>query len=90
MAISVISQPDNATLQTLGVNTWPIWQKEIATFPWFYDAQEVCYLIEGDVLVTPNHGEPVHIQAGDLVTFAQGLHYTWQILKPVKKHYQFN
>ncbi|MDY0136169.1 MAG: cupin domain-containing protein [Thiomicrospira sp.] len=90
MSISVISQADNETLQALGVSNWPIWQKQPATFPWFYEAQEVCYLLEGEVLVTPSNGVPIHIQAGDLVTFSQGLRCTWQIIKPLKKHYHLN
>ncbi len=47
------SLPDPAHLQSLGVMGWPTWGCEVSTFPWTYDAQETCLLLEGDVTVTP-------------------------------------
>ncbi|WP_028448567.1 cupin domain-containing protein [Chitinibacter tainanensis] len=73
----------------LGLDRWPIWEKGIATFPWTYDASETCYLLEGEVVVTPQGGEPVTISAGDLATFPAGMRCTWQITTPLRKHYQF-
>lgn len=32
--------------------------------------------VQGEVIVTPNGGEPVHIQAGDLCTFPAGMSCT--------------
>ncbi|QFS46190.1 hypothetical protein GXM_03670 [Nostoc sphaeroides CCNUC1] len=46
--------------------------------------------MEGDVLVTPDGGQPVQIGKGDLVTFPAGLFCTWEITKDVKKHYLFD
>jgi len=82
----------NATderLQELGVREWPIWTKEISEFPWSYDEPETCYFLEGDVLVTPDGGTPVKIGKGDLVTFPEGMSCTWDVRKPVRKHYIF-
>lgn len=89
MQIQVIRNPDAQRLNELGVYDWPIWEKETSTFPWTYDATETCYLLEGDVVVTPDGGEPVQIQAGDLVTFPAGMDCTWQIRAAVRKHYRF-
>ncbi|TVR01115.1 MAG: DUF861 domain-containing protein [Desulfovibrionales bacterium] len=87
--IQVIPNPDEAELARLGVRSWPIWSKEASEFPWSYDEREQCFLLEGEVDVTPDGGNPVRIQAGDLVTFPQGMSCHWRIIKDVRKHYQF-
>jgi len=87
--IKVVRNPDEATLDALGVHDWPIWTKEASIFPWTYVDEETCYFLEGAVTVTPNGGEPVEVGAGDLVTFPQGLSCTWSVSQPVKKHYTF-
>lgn len=76
-------------LAELGIREWPIWTKEISTFPWTYDETETCYFLEGDVVVTPDGGEPVAMGAGDLVTFPAGMSCSWEIRKAVRKHYKF-
>jgi uncharacterized cupin superfamily protein len=87
--IKVTSNPDPAHLQSLGVMGWPIWGCEVSTFPWTYDEQETCLLLEGDVTVTPDGGEPVRFGVGDLVVFDAGLSCTWEVHAPVSKHYRF-
>ncbi len=89
MQITLEHQPDEAKLREMGVFNWPIWSKEVSEFPWEYTAPETCYILEGEVTVTPEGGEPVHIQAGDLVTFPAGLRCTWKITRPIRKHYTF-
>lgn len=88
--IHVEHNPSQARLTELGVEKWGIWTKEVSTFQWHYDMQETCYFLEGEVIVTPHGGEPVSMGKGDLVTFADGLSCSWQILKDVKKFYSFN
>jgi uncharacterized cupin superfamily protein len=83
------SNPDTELLEKLGVFAWPIWSKEVSTFPWTYDSEETCYLLEGEVVVIPREGEPIHLKAGDLVTFPAGMSCTWQIRQAVRKHYVF-
>lgn len=87
--IHIEHRPSEVQLQELGVADWPIWEKEVSSFPWTYDSSETCYLLCGEVIVTPDDGEPVTIEAGDLVTFPAGMPCTWDIRKPVRKHYQF-
>jgi uncharacterized cupin superfamily protein len=87
--IEVDREPSDETLNQRGVFGWPIWTKEVSTFPWTYDSSETCYLLEGDVVVTPNEGEPTEIRKGDLVTFPAGMSCTWEIRSPVRKHYTF-
>jgi uncharacterized cupin superfamily protein len=86
--IKVETRPDDKRLQELQVLEWPIWTKGISEFPWFYDEEETCYFLEGDVIVTPEGGEPVAMGRGDLVTFPRGMSCTWKIRKDVKKHYR--
>lgn len=85
----LIERPSQDHLDNLGVLSWPIWTKEVSEFPWTYDEPETCYLLEGEVVVTPDGGEPVQIAKGDLVTFPAGMSCTWNILSNVRKHYQF-
>lgn len=81
-------KPSPAKLDVLGVDDWPIWEKEVSTFDWTYDDKETCYIIEGEVVVTPQGGEPVTLRKGDLVTFPAGLSCTWDIKSPIRKHYE--
>lgn len=86
----IVEKPDSAKLNALGVQQWPTWSKEVSTFPWDYSSQEVAYILEGEVTVTPkNGGEPVSFGAGDLVTFPAGLSCVWDVKKALRKHYQF-
>jgi len=86
--IQVEHNPNEARLKELDVLNWPVWTKEVSEFPWKYDVREVCYFLEGEVLVTPDAGEPVRMGKGDLVTFPAELSCGWKILKDVKKHYR--
>lgn len=87
--IKIERKPTAKRVELLAVKNWPIWEKEASEFPWHYDEEETCYFLEGDVLVTPEGGEPVQIGKGDLVTFPTGMSCTWKIRKPVRKHYRF-
>jgi len=87
--ITVEHAPSAARLKELGVNSWPTWSKEVSKFPWSYSEQEVAYVLEGEVVVTPNGGEPVSFGVGDLVTFPSGMSCTWEVKKPLRKHYRF-
>ena len=66
--IKVERKPNDERLDSQEVKSWPIWTKEKSEFPWTYDEKEVCYFLEGDVVVTPEGGEPVEVGVGDLVT----------------------
>jgi hypothetical protein len=86
--IKIERHPSENRLQALSVREWPIWTKEVSEFPWFYDEPETCYFLEGDVIVTPEGGEPVVVGRGDLVTFPAGMACTWKVRGAVRKHYQ--
>jgi uncharacterized cupin superfamily protein len=87
--ITVEHNPDPDRLDAMGVSSWPTWSKEVSSFPWTYSEQEVAYVLEGEVVVTPKDGEPVKFGKGDLVTFPAGMSCTWEVRQPLRKHYQF-
>ncbi len=76
-------------LKSRGVRNWPIWESPVRTFPWEYGDTELCYIIEGKVIVETEDGEKVEFGAGDFVKFPKGLKCTWKVLEPVRKHYNF-
>jgi len=80
-------RPAPGKLEVLGVYDWPIWRKEVSSFPWTYRQTEVCYFLRGRVIVTPDGGVPLEFSRGDLVTFPAGMSCTWEILADVEKHY---
>jgi len=83
-----IEKPSLDKLKSLNVFSWDIWTKEASSFDWEYDEKEVCFFLEGEVIVkTPD--ETVFFGKGDLVTFPKGLSCTWQVKKNVRKHYKF-
>lgn len=84
----LVEKPSVKKLGDLGVTHWPIWEKEVSSFDWSYEEQEICYFLEGEVTVKIPEGE-ISFGKGDLVTFPQGMQCVWNIRKPVKKHYKF-
>ena len=87
--VQIEHHPDPKRLDDLGVRQWDIWEKEVSEFPWSYDEQEICFFLEGEVIVTPKNGKSVRFGKGDLVTFPAGMTCTWKVLQPVRKHYRF-
>ncbi|HWQ70630.1 MAG TPA: cupin domain-containing protein [Patescibacteria group bacterium] len=90
MKIRIERNPSQERLLALRVTSWATWSKEVSIFPWNYRNTETCYFLEGEVIVTPDEGEPVQIGKGDLVVFPVGIACTWDIRRPVKKHYRFD
>ena len=84
-----IEKPGEEKLKSMGVSSWPIWEKEVSKFDWHYDEQESCYLLEGKVTVTTKEGKSVNFGVGDFVVFPKGLSCVWDIQAPVRKHYRF-
>ncbi len=86
--ITVESNPAVGKLDVLGVDDWPIWESEVKVFDWTYDEKETCFILEGEVVVTPEGGEPVTLKRNDLVTFDAGLRCVWDVRAPIRKHYR--
>ncbi len=86
--ISVEHNPSPAKLDVLWVEEWPIWTKEVSTFPWTYEEKEMCFILQGTATITPEGGEPVNVKRNDLVVFPKGMSCTWDITKNIRKHYK--
>ncbi|MFH1578216.1 MAG: cupin domain-containing protein [Candidatus Omnitrophota bacterium] len=84
-----VEKVERDALKERGVFSWPIWEKGVSRFDWHYDQTEVCFLLEGKVVVKAEDGNQVTFGKGDLVTFPQGLSCVWDIKEPVRKHYNF-
>lgn len=78
-----------AKLDAMNVDSWASWEKEVSSFDWTYDATEMCYIFEGEAIITPVGGEPVTIQRGDLVQFPAGMSCHWKITEAIEKNYIF-
>jgi uncharacterized cupin superfamily protein len=76
-------------IEKRGIISWPIWEKEVSRFDWYYDSIEECLLLEGRVVVETENGNRVEFGKGDFVTFSEGLSCVWDIKEAVKKHYNF-
>lgn len=76
-------------LAKIGVFDWPIWTKEVSQFDWDYDSIEECYFLEGEVTLKTKDSNNLKFGKGDFVIFPKGLSCTWDIKKPVRKHYNF-
>lgn len=88
MSIVVESNPSKEDLAKLGVSKWPTWEKEVSVFPWVFPEQEMAYILEGECIITPEGGAPVAFGKGDLVTFPAGMKASWEVKKPLHKHYK--
>ncbi len=75
--------------ERLGLEKWPIWQKEVSEFLRTYDEPATCFILGGEVFVTQDSGEPVRIVEKDLVVFPAGMSCRWKILRDIRKHYRF-
>ena len=77
-----------------GVSSWPTWGCGVSKFDWDYSGTETAYILEGEATVTPTGEwadvEEAEIEAGDLVTFPDGMTCVWDVRKPINKHYNFS
>ena len=88
MSNIIIKQLSDVEIDNMGILNWPIWTCEVSEFPWQYDVEESCLILEGEVYVAAG-SENVKIKAGDFVIFPKGLACVWKVAKPIRKHYQF-
>jgi uncharacterized protein len=84
-----VKKLDEKEMESMGLKSWPIWEKEVSRFDWSYDSTEECYLLEGKVVVESEDGKKTEFGKGDFVTFPKGLSCVWDIKEPVRKHYNF-
>ena len=62
------------------------WEATTGTWHAVSQFYEFVHLIEGQITLTPEGGEPVTMVAGDAFAVEAGFRGTWKIEKPVRKH----
>lgn len=86
-----VRRPTREELESQGVFEWPVWEKAVSRFPWTYDSDETCYILSGEVTVTPDDARaPVTLRPGDLAVLPAGMSCTWDITADLRKHYNFS
>lgn len=88
MAKVIIQNLTEEEINKRGIKNWPVWEKEVSRFDWEYSGDEECLLLDGEVTVETPDGDYT-IKKGDFVTFKDGLKCTWDVKKPIRKHYNF-
>jgi uncharacterized cupin superfamily protein len=88
MAGVIITRLSEEEIAKRGIREWPIWTKEVSRFGHTYDGNEECLFLEGEVIIETSEGNHT-IRPGDFVVFQNGLDCTWDVRKPVRKHYNF-
>jgi len=89
MVSITVQKMTEAEAQAQGIDGWSSWECEPSEFPWEYTSTEHAYFFEGKVMVTPKGEDPVEINAGDMVTFPQGMQCTWKVIDTIRKVYRF-
>jgi len=83
----LVKKPDEA--ETAEMSGKPVWECGVSEFDWYYDSEEHCLLLAGEVSVSYGNAGSVSFGAGDYVVFPRGLSCIWRVTRPVKKHYIF-
>ncbi|MBN2119979.1 MAG: cupin domain-containing protein [Candidatus Omnitrophica bacterium] len=86
-SVKIETNPSQARLDELGVKQWPIWTCDVSEFDWHYDDNEICYFLEGAVVVKAE-GREFTIKKDDLAFFPKGLKCRWKVTTPVRKYYK--
>jgi hypothetical protein len=73
-------------LRDMGVFSWPLGMVSVSRFHAHYNEKETCYIADGKISVTSDE-QKVIFGAGDLSIFSAGTDCTWQVISPVRIHY---
>lgn len=87
-----VEKPSQAKLDELGVSKWPVWEKEVGSFEWSYDSDEMFYVLDGKAKVAfdggPAAGRTISFGKGDYVSIPKGSSGTWTVIEKIRKHYK--
>lgn len=85
-----IPDASEETIQALGCRSWSTWGCGVSVFPWTYADDELCLILEGDVVVTDKAtGEQMRVKAGDIAFFPKGMSCEWNVSESIHKHFIF-
>lgn len=63
------------------------WEATPGTYHATYTDYEFVHMMEGEVTITPDGGEPVHLKGGDAFVVEPNFKGTWKITKAIRKHF---
>ena len=63
------------------------WGATPGTYHATYAAPEFVHMIQGEIVITPDGGQPVTVKAGDAFTVEKDFVGTWKIEQEVFKHF---
>ena len=64
------------------------WSSDVGKWHIDYsNRHEFCYLTEGHIVLADESGTKTELKAGDAFVIPMGFKGTWEVIKPVKKHY---
>ena len=66
-----------------------VWEATPGTYRATYTAYEFVHMISGRIVITPDDGIPVTVQAGDTFVVEADFKGTWKIEEAVRKHFDF-
>jgi uncharacterized protein len=66
-------------------SSW-VWECTAGRFKWYFDADEMIYVIEGEVIITSDGQEPRTLRAGHAALFYAGTCSEWHVPNYVRKH----
>ncbi|WP_300976029.1 cupin domain-containing protein [Yoonia sp.] len=66
-----------------------MWEATPGTYHATYSAYEFVHMISGRIVITPDGGTPVTVQAGDAFVVEADFKGTWEIQEAVRKHFDF-
>lgn len=64
-----------------------IWQSTAGTWRVHYDEWEYFNILSGHSILTPDHGDPIHLYAGDRHIIYPGFRGLWQVVEETTKDY---
>ena len=65
-----------------------IWECDAGTFrSRFDDYGEMIYILQGEMVCTPDDGDAFTLSEGDSCTFPRGWSGTWEVKRPIRKLY---
>jgi uncharacterized cupin superfamily protein len=71
----------------LGVHGWPVWKDAAGDRILTHDAVEKSYFLAGSATLTPEGGDPVTVNPGDLVIVPEGK-CRWEVHTTLRRHYR--
>ena len=64
-----------------------IWESTPGKWRILYDEWEYFHVLEGQSVVTPDGGAPIHLKAGDRLILRPGFKGTWEVIETTRKDY---